>query len=242
MVSFLWCIEPSHSISDFVWFSFRPEHLSKSDNKSNNFDAGWTSERSTVVSSAYCESLTSLCLSIVISFISFERLIICASNSIAITNSVPESGQPWRTQRSRWNFFEAYPLFKTFSSRTRGASRYELLLLRVIVRVHTVSYDIGSVFLELLFSSDKPVDVEFWVAPLYTWKRFFHCDTLWGRGHGYFKDIKVALYQRNLFTGIICVKKIERNCFISDLGGLENFMYLREISFLLRQILCTIFL
>ena len=79
-------------------------------------------------------------------------------------------------------------------------------------------------------------------TPLYTWKRFFHCDTLWGRGHGYFIDIKVALYQRNLFTGIICVKKIERSCFVSDPGGLENFMYLRDISFLMKQILCTIFL
>ena len=83
MVSFLLRIEPSHNISDFVWFSFRPEHLSKSDNKSNNLDSDWTSERSTVVSSAYCESLTSLCSSIGIPFISFERLIRCASNSIA---------------------------------------------------------------------------------------------------------------------------------------------------------------
>ena len=106
-------MEPSHSISDFVWFSFRPEHLSKSDYKSNNFDADWTSERSTVVPSAYCESLTSLCSSIVVPFISFERLILCASNLIAITNSVPESGQPWRTPRSRWKCFEAYPIFKT---------------------------------------------------------------------------------------------------------------------------------
>ena len=43
----------------------------------------------------------------------------------------------------------------------KGKGKYELLLIRVIVRVHTVTYDIGSVFLELLFSSDKLVDVEF---------------------------------------------------------------------------------
>ena len=113
MVSFLWRMQPSHSISDFVWFSFRPEHLSKSDNNSNNFDTDWTSERSTVVSSAYCESLTSLCLSIAIPFISSDRLILWASNSIAIMNIVPESGQPWHTPRSRWKCFEAYPLFET---------------------------------------------------------------------------------------------------------------------------------
>ena len=45
--------------------------------------------------------------------------------------------------------------------------KYDFLLWRVIVRVHTVSYDIGSAFSELLFSSDKPAGIEFWVAPLY---------------------------------------------------------------------------
>ena len=65
------------------------------------------------LSSAYCESLTSLCLPTAIPFISSERLILWASNSIAIMNNVPESGQPWRTPRSRWNCFETYPLFKT---------------------------------------------------------------------------------------------------------------------------------
>ena len=47
------------------------------------------------MSSAYCESLTSSCSSIVIPFISFQRLILCASNSIQMTNSEPESA--WAT-------------------------------------------------------------------------------------------------------------------------------------------------
>ena len=52
------------------------------------------------MSTVYCESLRSLCSSIVIPFISFERPMLCVSNSIAITNSVAESGQPGRTSRS----------------------------------------------------------------------------------------------------------------------------------------------
>ena len=64
----------------------------KGDNKSYNFNSDWTSERRTVVSSAYCASLSSLCSSIGIPpFISFQLLILFASNSVAITNGVPEN-------------------------------------------------------------------------------------------------------------------------------------------------------
>ena len=49
---------PSHSISDFAWFIFRPEHFSNNESNSDKLETDWTSAGMAVVSSAYCVTLT----------------------------------------------------------------------------------------------------------------------------------------------------------------------------------------
>ena len=113
-VSSLFFHFPSHIASDFVRLIFNPEHRSNFSRRLSKtlIDSGFLEKLLCHPHTVWCVIFTSRAPTLMPSIFGFF-LIASARISIPSTKSVPDSGQPSRTPRSRLKKSEAKPLFVT---------------------------------------------------------------------------------------------------------------------------------